>query len=298
LEEAIKCAYYRCYEGCEGAIEEVNSQIFDCSEFCAEAMRDDEGKICDEDAKLHPVKVSLKKDQVLIFKKLHSSSGYVNDACEKKSGKGGCTPSITIHAGLIVDGDLDKHCKEGDLPSSFRLCSLREGDYFIWAEGTSCMFGPKGTPFPQTILCGHPTSSCSLKDSCSPPENCCEQEDCLGCAIHDYDDFHGVCYNGETTNQISYSWIDEPKLHYGKDIPCCEADDCPDYYCYTWDNDEWMCRTRINELFRCIDNYCTPYDSPVTSARNTCFYTPLDFGTYDNRDTCFSECKKLFEETC
>jgi len=300
MTEAIKCAYYRCYDGCTKVESKVDSRIFDCSEFCKYQEWGIDEKICDENAKLHPVKVSLEEEQVLRFyKKPYSFFGTTIDTC-KKSGSGGCFPIMEIYTELIVDNDPDKECKEAEGLGGFEMCNLRKGDYYIWAESTKCgdILPPRGSPFPRTILCGHPISSCSLKDSCSPPENCCEQEDCLGCAIHDYDDFHGVCYNGETTNQIPYYWIDEPKLHHGINVPCCEAADCPDYYCYTLNYDDWTCRTRIDELSNCVDNYCIPHDSPVTSARNTCFYSLLDFGTYADSGTCLSECKALFEATC
>lgn len=57
LTEAIKCAFYRCRDGCSEAIAKTNPDYFVCEDYCKEEWQDEDGKICDENAKEYPVVV-------------------------------------------------------------------------------------------------------------------------------------------------------------------------------------------------------------------------------------------------
>jgi len=90
LQNAIKCSYYRCVNGCNS--EEVKrlkyseeGSFFDCSEFCKPEFTDTktpEGKICDDRAKSNPVlaRVGSSDGEKITFEKLNFAKCIVKVA--------------------------------------------------------------------------------------------------------------------------------------------------------------------------------------------------------------------------
>lgn len=67
LQKALECSYYRCFKGCDSnEIKKLKYSseglFFDCLEFCKQEFTDTgetDGKVCDENAKEHPVTVEV-----------------------------------------------------------------------------------------------------------------------------------------------------------------------------------------------------------------------------------------------
>ena len=64
LRDAIKCSHYRCHadDGCkDGKIDELSWESdggkVECSSFCPEEWRDEDGKICGYNADQYPVEI-------------------------------------------------------------------------------------------------------------------------------------------------------------------------------------------------------------------------------------------------
>jgi hypothetical protein len=86
LEAAIKCSYLRCLDGC-GKESIKNLQISstkNCdTDYCVPYQKD--GKVCGDDAKTNPVKVTLANNQVISREKLKTAATGDLGACMVKS---------------------------------------------------------------------------------------------------------------------------------------------------------------------------------------------------------------------
>lgn len=149
MTEAIKCAYYRCTEGCEEAIKKVNSQIFDCSEFCKYEEWGIDEKICGGEAKSYPVEVSMTQDTFLKQFKPFDSMATDPD-CKKKETRHGRHENIIIDESKIVDENCPTASTRGIVQG--RRCEIQIGEYYIWHEISYGLIGNRA--YDSTIICG------------------------------------------------------------------------------------------------------------------------------------------------
>jgi hypothetical protein len=125
LIEAMSCAYYRCTEGCNSGLvktaiwEDENGDKVSCLEsFCKDEWRDSDGKICDDNAKAHPVEVSVSNPITLTPGGFFKAIKLVSE-CKKS-------------AGLSGNVYVDEKLKEGFCDKN--SCEMKATQYFIWTE--------------------------------------------------------------------------------------------------------------------------------------------------------------------
>jgi len=70
LHAAIKCSYFRCMDGCgKESVKNIPIGSKNCdTNYCVPYQKD--GKVCGDDAKANPVKVTIPNNQVIIKEKL------------------------------------------------------------------------------------------------------------------------------------------------------------------------------------------------------------------------------------
>jgi len=162
MTEAIKCAYYRCTEGCEEAVKKVDPRIFDCSEFC------EDGEICDATS---PVRIELEKAVTTENKWWHKFTGprckWWDVICKGVQNKiydgiSDCKPGrgyrYSDHNLLFPKDSSECELKgAGKDGIIYRRCTLSEGIYYLWTENIvwpDCSVGHSCT---STIICDrHP----------------------------------------------------------------------------------------------------------------------------------------------
>ncbi len=138
LKAAIYCAYYRCTEGCDTAISEVEGvvekSVFDCEKYCKPEWRDDEGKICDDDNAKYPVVVTTEGDN-WITKKWVTSNGMGLCLISRED----CEPadeSFKVQRCVEREAESNDKCIVGHQrfvrPASER-CKIESNKYYVFA---------------------------------------------------------------------------------------------------------------------------------------------------------------------
>lgn len=129
LTEAIKCAYYRCTEGCAVAEGIVDSDVFDCSPFCSAVPAEfrPDNKICNENAKLYPVELDTTEDMEI-------SKSMLSDTFD-------CITDRGVGSGWDIIG----HCSQF---WTGRLLGVDESYVDSYGEKGSCLPCSLGTDVP------------------------------------------------------------------------------------------------------------------------------------------------------
>ncbi|MBL7169393.1 MAG: hypothetical protein ISS48_00035 [Candidatus Aenigmarchaeota archaeon] len=229
LKAAIMCSYYRCKEGCDSKtvklLEWTDSEgEKSCLEdFCTDKQDlDKDGKICDNDAKIHPVTltleypVSLKREDIELEKGEETWLAISSTECNIDSITRN-HPQVWISKELLKDKD-ENSCQE---IKDFWVseCDIAAGDYFISSEKAG---------YPSTSLCDH-----KQVEKVEPPEHCqfqepnlCGEQPCKG---NPFDPDVGVKYSNiccELGEEHIYNNGPDPE------VPCFSTDDIP----YTLDS--------------------------------------------------------------
>ena len=147
LEEAIKCAYYRCKDGCNTAIENVDDSIFSCADYCKAEWTDTgnlDGKIC---GKKYVLKVLVAKDTTL--KKFDPFGFMALTSCSKTTPERGFEASIGIDENAIVSWGCSI---DGVYKQVQNDCMIRGGTYYVWDEVDYAPIGSRVQD--SAIICG------------------------------------------------------------------------------------------------------------------------------------------------
>ncbi len=132
MVEAIKCSYYRCTEGCDYVNAMTWQHLTDANCPCSE-WYDETAKVCDDQAKGHPVKVQVIEETAVYMNEIEftdclmSQVDYTNvlggdrivvivdkDDVEQEIGKGICR-------GLHMIGD------------NYESLVIKPGTYYVWS---------------------------------------------------------------------------------------------------------------------------------------------------------------------
>jgi hypothetical protein len=156
LEQAIKCAYYRCVEGCVHSTkvtEEIewkeNGRIVKCNDFCDAPYKagayeggEDEVKVCGWNAMQYPVEIKVENDTQITHDfwtgLIKESIGDNPAGWSPLIGMGECGEDMGAADYLVFDGNTKCSYDGKAVPSS---CEVKKGEYFIWAKR-------RGLPWP------------------------------------------------------------------------------------------------------------------------------------------------------
>ena len=161
LENAIKCSYYRCVNGCNSddvkkLQYDVGGLSFDCLKFCDPAWTNNgksDGKICDDSAKQHPViaSVGAKGGEKITTNKINFAACFEEtDTC----GLGYTIPKyIVIEKAAVLENTETKiYCalpgNRGSVPG-FSALVINQGSYKIWTTSYSALGNGQAT-----YICG------------------------------------------------------------------------------------------------------------------------------------------------
>jgi len=156
LTEAIKCAYYRCKEDCSEAIAKTNPDYFVCEDYCKEEWQDEDGKICDDIAKVHPVELFFTGKKTIEDKFWDELTGRAQNSLHKSDCVVGRSYSRS-NDNLIFPKDSECSVRsagrDGVIYDNCEL-STQADKLFLWSENhnwpNSCTFGVTCT---STIMC-------------------------------------------------------------------------------------------------------------------------------------------------
>ena len=143
LEDAIKCAYYRCTEGCGSAdVKNIALGSKNCDDnYCKPFMQGGNGKVCGSNAQAHPVVVTLLDNEFIDKSKIQK--GNLGFCMIIKDSSNGCNPA-TGKGWIYVDksGTTDKAWEEekctvvpiiGEITGYSRIV-INAGIYNVWTN--------------------------------------------------------------------------------------------------------------------------------------------------------------------
>jgi hypothetical protein len=210
LEEAIACSYYRCTEGCASP-QVRDTVILNCrTEFCKPQFTDSgtaDGKVCGDNSKNHPVKVTIPSSsylsQVVILSSLSQLTGgkikYMAESGDKCS-----DPGIGTNTALF-----DKQKVMGTESKSFWDCQAYEtvvggsnycvskieiyadSDYYVSTY-------PHGLGGYNTIVCSEGSEGTVSIPGCGDAGGVCRPENCLA----NEEQIQGTCPQGRDITKV------------------------------------------------------------------------------------------------
>jgi len=150
LEAAIRCSYLRCSDGCgKASVDFSIGSTKNCdTDFCEPYQKD--GKVCGDNAKANPVKITLANNQVIIKEKLKTSTTGDLGACMTKSDK--CNAQFAVKGWVNIQKDsIVEKAWEGtscQIPGShgasegYDKVVVNAGKYEVWSvQSSEIMFG-------------------------------------------------------------------------------------------------------------------------------------------------------------
>jgi len=222
LEQAIGCSYWRCVEGCNSPIvRELESETFKCrTEFCKPEFTDTktpEGKICDENAKAHPVLATVPSGTGLgqvvtknvlsemLSKKGEDKNIYISPSGDNCKDLGGGNVAYIDNRNVVKTEakDLLGGCDVQDVISPMAggatLCaekilvgSPQTGSFYIWT-GVNIL----GLPVRNTMVCSVEPGNPSGTD-CVSNGGVCRVENCL----NNEEQIQGKCPQGRDITKV------------------------------------------------------------------------------------------------
>jgi len=146
LEAAIQCSFYRCTEGCASDnVKKLKNPTggvpFDCSSFCQEDWTDTkkpDGKVCDDNAKAHPVTADVLQTTYNGEKLSLSNIGFspcIGESTSCGSPEKGRPKFIYIETNSVAP---NTETKKGCMYSSgFQSLVVIPGSYKVWTTSRS-----------------------------------------------------------------------------------------------------------------------------------------------------------------
>jgi hypothetical protein len=148
LEAAIKCSYLRCSDGCgKESVKGISiGSTKNCdTDFCQSYQKD--GKVCGDNAKANPVKVTLANNQVITREKLKSTNTDDLGACLVKSDS--CNAQlpaigwVNIQKGAMVEKEWETtYCRYANRDySGYDKVVVIAGKYEVWTTTVPTLLG-------------------------------------------------------------------------------------------------------------------------------------------------------------
>jgi len=210
IEEAMKCSYYRCVEGCasprmlETKWTEGGDTV-DCNKYCQDPLKGgfyegDDLKVCGENADRYPVKVEVKTDTSETISKDHVSNIATPDNCIVYLGTDwtGIIPEASDSYVYVNKDDLTKiedwYCIDQPLSHlpAIKSANIKSGTVYIYTYRgcpSGAMCNPVGNPL-ITEISKRPPQVAGCKpnnDKCNSNSECCS----------DYCNPSGICSTHE-----------------------------------------------------------------------------------------------------
>jgi hypothetical protein len=136
LDAAISCSYYRCIEGCNSdGVKNSNvvayGEDFNCSrDFCKLEWQDSGGKICDDNAKSHPVVVSM--EEGMLSKEDLDFAKCIFEV--EKPGEWAVPDFVTIDKAIKKNILEEEACGVEGVAggTGIKKANIGSGTYYIW----------------------------------------------------------------------------------------------------------------------------------------------------------------------
>ncbi len=193
-------------------------------------------------------------------------------------GDGDCDNTVCVEWGPVL---RSAYCEYGSRCSRNGFC---DGSVDLYCGDDKSQCESHCNPLGCTI------NTCDT-GACNEGENCCvNPSNCVSCKIEHYGSFQGACVNGRW-----YWFPGDSEVHKTPYIPCCEDDDCPDYYCWspTGNDNTWACEVSV------FKNCRTPASDPgrggsVEDQGLNCLMERKE-DMLSNYDTCMERCEEIYE---
>ena len=135
LPEAIRCSYYRCTDGCD-AVENImittREERVNCrAQFC-DPYKDGDGKVCDDNARAHPVVVETDTDLPIAEDKLEFADCLMKEVSYESVSAGDMTVVI-VDLNDVIEEEESGICRGLHLiGGNYKELKVKKNKYYIW----------------------------------------------------------------------------------------------------------------------------------------------------------------------
>ena len=281
LVQAIHCSYYRCWEGCESKeVKEIRNDAlgFNCLSFCDESFDiNGDKKICDDEAKEHPIVITLDDETTISIEDIRFST-CIMEARDKDEAK---MHFIVMDMNAIKEKKEDKCSLFSRPEKSIVRAVINPGKYYVWSY--SLDFWGRNNRLAQTVVWTSPpekVSDCCSDCSCSSKEMC---EYCRREGLNDrcyFDDYYGTCNSLDAPPSCSPYY--PSTLETNCKSFCEEACDNDLSRCYC-DKDHCAAECGCDAIKACED-----YSDPIACRLDQCKVDSCEWSYVPTPGKCFS----------